>query len=594
VADRAWRRLQARLRGDPIGLLLLGLGLLLAGLVLAAPLVTAENPVETDFGRVLLPPSAAHWLGTDDFGRDVLARLLHGGRASLSIAGVAVLIAMGVGVTIGLLAGYLGGAIDLAATKLIDVLLAFPRLVLAIAVAALMGGGILPLIIAISIVAWPAHARIIRGFTLQLRGAGHVLAARCLGTPTWKILLNHVALALLGPILVLGLLDLGSLILAVSALSFLGLGIAPPAPEWGAMLNEGRASMAEAPWLVLAPGCAILIIVLALNHLGDALRDGAEGRPAHGPGDWLRWPAGRRERRAREARLRRIGAAGQPARGRAAGRDAPLLELDAVSVRVADPRSPYHGRVILDRVGLAVRAGECVGLVGESGSGKSTIAMLALGLMRPPLTLSDGGIRLFGEDVAGWRWDDWQPLRGRFIALVNQDPLAALNPVLRIGVQLREAMQVHGAVPPDQQAARLRDILADVDLPARVLDQYPHELSGGMCQRVVIAMAVVNRPALLIADEPTTALDVTTQARVLDLLRRLQRRHGLGLLFISHDLRVVARVADRVVVLRDGQVVEAGETRATFATPAAAYTRALMAALPGGGLAARAEGPPPC
>ena len=580
MVDRGWRRLGARLKRDPIGVLLLGLALLLVGMVLAAPLITAENPVETNFSRLLLPPDGTHWLGTDDFGRDVLARLLHGGRASLSIAAVAVLIVMGLGVTIGLLAGYLGGLVDLVVTKIIDVLLAFPRLVLAIAVAALMGGGILPLIIAISIVAWPAYARIIRGFTLQLRHEGHVLAARCLGTPTWKILLNHVALALLGPILVLGLLDLGSLILAVSALSFLGLGIAPPAPEWGAMLNEGRASMAEAPWLVLAPGSAILIVVLALNYAGDVLRDAAEGRPTHGPRHWLRWPFGKRG--GHEARLQRIGAASC---------DAPLLALEAVSVRVADPRSPYQGRVILDRVGLSVRAGECVGLIGESGSGKSTMAMLALGLMRPPLTRSDGRVLLFGEDTAGWRWDDWQPVRGRFVALVTQDPLGALNPLLRIGPQIREVMQVHGAVPPEQQAARLREVLADVDLPERVIEQYPHELSGGMRQRVVIAMAVVNRPALLIADEPTTALDVTTQARVLDLLRRLQRRYGLGLLFISHDLRVVARMADRVVVLRDGQVVEAGATRAIFVSPQAAHTRALMAAVPGRRLAAGRE---PC
>jgi peptide/nickel transport system permease protein len=586
VADRALRRFTARLRGDPIGIVLLGLALLLVAMVLAAPLVTGENPVEPDFSRVLLPPGAAHWLGTDDFGRDVLARLLHGGRASLSIAVTAVLIVMAIGVTLGLLAGFVGGVVDLALTKVIDVLLAFPRLVLAIAVAALMGGGIVPLIIAISIVAWPAYARIIRGFTLQLRDEGYVLAARCLGTPTWKILLHHIALTLLGPILVLGLLDLGSLILAVSALSFLGLGIAPPAPEWGAMLNEGRASMEEAPWLVLAPGGAILVVVLALNYFGDVLRDGAEGRPTHGPRHWLRWPAitkGQRDQQAaRDARVRRI---------TAAGTTAPLLDLDAVSVRVADARSPYDGRVILDCVGLAVHAGECVGLIGESGSGKSTIATLALGLMRAPLAQGSGRLCLFGEDTTGWSWDDWHPLRGRFVALVNQDPLSALNPVLRIGEQISEVMRVHRAVPPAQQDERLREVLADVDLPLRVIGQYPHQLSGGMRQRVAIAMAVVNRPALLIADEPTTALDVTTQARVLDLLRRLQQRHALGLLLISHDLRVVARVADRVVVLREGRVVETGETRCTFATPKAAYTRALMAAVPGRRRIVAAEGP---
>ena len=575
MAERIRRRLVARLSGDKLGVLLLLMALCLACMVLAAPLITAENPVETDFSRLLLPPSAAHWLGTDDFGRDVLARLLHGGRTSLSIALVAVLIVMAIGVSLGLLAGYLGGIFDLVVTKVTDVLLAFPRLVLAIAVAALMGGGILPLIVAISIVAWPAYARIIRGFTLQVRNEGYVRAARCLGTPSWKILLHHIALTLLGPILVLGLLDLGSLILAVSALSFLGLGIAPPAPEWGAMLNEGRASMEEAPWLVLAPGCAILIIVLALNYVGDILRDGAEGRPIHGPRDWLPWPTitprGRALLAARAARLCRIAEAGAAA---------PLLELEALSVHVAEARSPDDGRPILQRVSIAVRSGECVGLVGESGSGKSTMAALALGLLRPPLARSEGRVLLFGEDSRDWSWDDWQAVRGRFVALVNQDPLSALNPVLRIGAQIREVMQVHGAIPAAEQEQRLREVLADVDLPERVIARFPHELSGGMRQRVVIAMAVVNRPALLIADEPTTALDVTTQLRVLDLLRRLQQRQAMGLLFISHDLRVVGRVADRVVVLKDGQVVESASARDIFTAPQAAFTRTLMASVP--------------
>jgi peptide/nickel transport system permease protein len=570
VAERAARRGAARLRGDPFGMALLALAALLVAMVLAAPLLTGADPTSTDFRSVLLPPSWDHPLGTDDFGRDVLARLLHGGRVSLSIAVLAVLIVMTLGISVGLVAGFFGGVVDLVLTKLIDVLLAFPRLVLAIAVAALMGGGVVPLIIAISVVAWPAYARIVRGFTLQVRNEGYVLAARCLGTPTWGILLQHIALALLGPIIVLGLLDLGSLILAVSALSFLGLGVVPPAPEWGAMLNEGRASIEEAPWLVLAPGLAILLVVLAVNYFGDVLRDGAEGRPTHGPRDWLR-PGGR-DRADVAARLDRIANQSD---------DAPLLTFDGVGVRVADPRSPYDGRAILSGVSLDVRAGECVGLIGESGSGKSTLALLALGLMRPPLALHAGRVALFGEDTASWNWDSWQAVRGRGVALVNQDPLSALNPVLTIGAQIGEVMRIHGAIPPARQEARLREVLADVDLPERVLGQYPHELSGGMRQRVVIAMAVANRPALLIADEPTTALDVTTQARVLDLLRALQRRYRLGLLFISHDLRVVARVADRVVVLRHGQVVESAPAEAIFARPRCDYTRELMAALPG-------------
>jgi peptide/nickel transport system permease protein len=487
------------------------------------------------------------------------------------VAAVAVLIVMSIGVTVGVTAGYFGGGVDLVLTKIIDVLLAFPRLVLAIAVAALMGGGMVPLIIAISVVAWPAYARIIRGFTLQVAQEGYVSAARCLGTPAWKVLTSHIALNLVGPILVLAMLDIGNLILAVSALSFLGLGVPPPAPEWGAMLNEGRGSMEVAPWLVLAPGLAIFVVVLAANYFGDIVRDSVEGRPVHGPRDWLRLP-----RRTASPR------AGSPAVARSAdhGPASPALDLRDVGIEVTDRRSPYFGRRILNDVSLRVGRGESVGLIGESGSGKSTLAALALGLTRPPLELTGGRASLFGEDTAGWSWDDWQQVRGRRVSLVNQDPLSALNPVLRVGDQIREVMRC----PRHRRAAadeRLREVLDEVGLPRRVVRQFPHELSGGMRQRAVIAMAIVNKPDLLVADEPTTALDVSTQIRILDLLRGLQDRHGLALLFVSHDLRVVARVADRVVIMRGGEVVESGAAAGVFADAAHPYTRELIAAMPG-------------
>jgi peptide/nickel transport system permease protein len=569
VSERLTRNLLGTLRRDPPGLLLLAMVSILVALCLMAPWITAADPTATDFANMLLPPGLAHPLGTDDFGRDVLARLLYGGRASLAIAAVAVVVVMALGVTVGIVAGYFGGAVDIVLTKIVDVLLAFPRLVLAIAVAALMGGGMVPLIIAVSAVAWPAYARIIRAFTLQIRREGYVLAARAIGTPIWKVLVHHVGLNLLGPILVLTMLDLGNLILAISALSFLGLGVAPPRPEWGAMLNEGRAMMELAPWLVLAPGGAIFLVVLAANYFGDIVRDSAEGRPVHGPSDWLRLgrPGARRLPR---TSVREPSAAEQP-----------LVALDQVTVDVTDPRSPYFGRRILDGVSVSVRQGECVGLIGESGSGKSTLAALTLGLTRRPLALTAGSVRLFGAGTGGWSWDDWRDVRGRAVCLINQDPLSALNPVLRIGEQIGEVMAVHSGASPKAIEARVREVVREVHLPESVTERYPHELSGGMRQRVVIAMGLVNRPSLLIADEPTTALDVSTQLRILDLLRDLQGRYGLGLLFVSHDLRVVSRVADRVVILKEGRVVEEGPTETVFTTSRQPYTRELMAAIPG-------------
>lgn len=574
MSDRVLRRFASGLRRDPVGMLLLAIVVAMLAAVLAAPLISGLSPVDTDFKQVLVPPNAVNWLGTDDFGRDVFTRLLYGGRTSLTVAAIAVLIVMSIGVTVGIVAGYFGGVVDLVLTKIIDVLLAFPRLVLAIAVAALMGGGMVPLTIAISVVAWPAYARIIRGFTLQLAQEGYVSAARCLGTPTWKILTGHIALNLTGPILVLAMLDIGNLILAVSALSFLGLGVPPPAPEWGAMLNEGRGSMEIAPWLVLAPGMAIFIVVLAANYFGDIVRDSVEGRPVHGPRNWLRRP---RWGASRPLHAQAIVASYETSPDAAS----PALDLQAVRVEVVDRRSPYFGRPILNEVSLRVGRGESIGLIGESGSGKSTVAALALGLTRPPLGLVSGRTALFGQDTAHWSWDDWQQLRGRMATLVNQDPLAALNPVLRIGDQIREVMQAHLAPSPAAIEHRLSEVLDEVQLPARVLRQYPHELSGGMRQRVVIAMAVINRPKLLIADEPTTALDVSTQLRILDLLRDLQARYGLALVFVSHDLRVVSRVVDRVVIMRNGTVMDSGPTATVFGNASHPYTHELLTAVPG-------------
>jgi len=569
MSDRVLRRFSGSLRRDPVGILLLAIVIIIAAAVMAAPLISSLSPVATDFKQVLLPPNAVNWLGTDDFGRDVFIRLLYGGRTSLMVAAIAVVIVMSIGVTVGVVAGYFGGVVDLVLTKVIDVLLAFPRLVLAIAVAALMGGGMVPLVIAISVVAWPAYARIIRGFTLQVSQEGYVSAARCLGTPTWRILTGHIALNLIGPILVLAMLDIGNLILAVSALSFLGLGVPPPAPEWGAMLNEGRGSMEIAPWLVLAPGLAIFVVVLAANYFGDIVRDSVEGRPVHGPRNWLRLPSRKRYKSVAVAS------------GNSAASPASALDLQGLCIEVTDRRSPFFGKRILNDVSLNVGRGESVGLIGESGSGKSTLAALALGLTRPPLALTAGRARLFGQDTAQWSWDDWQQVRGRAVSLVNQDPLSALNPVLRVGDQIREVMRTHLDTPRAAVEERLREVLDEVHLPERVIRQFPHELSGGMRQRAVIAMAIVNKPALLIADEPTTALDVSTQIRILDLLRDLQDRYGLALLFVSHDLRVVARVADRVVIMRSGEVVESGPTAKVFTAATHPYTRELVTAMPG-------------
>jgi ABC-type dipeptide/oligopeptide/nickel transport system ATPase component len=255
--------------------------------------------------------------------------------------------------------------------------------------------------------------------------------------------------------------------------------------------------------------------------------------------------------------------------------NAPLLQTEALSIEYRSERGVVAAA---QDVSIVVREGESVALVGESGSGKSTIARATLGLL-PPRTarISAGRLLIEGRDVTAYSQEQWERLRGQPVAMVFQDPLSFLNPVMRVGRQIAESVQRHDAGAPDV-TARVAELLDLVRLPASTIRAYPHELSGGMRQRVLLAVALGCRPRLLIADEPTTALDVTTQAEILALLRDLRQRLGMSMLLISHDLGVVWEECERVYVMLRSRIVESGETRQVFAQPAHAYTAGLIKA----------------
>jgi peptide/nickel transport system permease protein len=276
--SRFRRDLRRQVRGDPFATAaLVALGAVALGAV-AAPAITPYDPVAVDFSQALQPPTTTHPLGTDNFGRDVLSRILFGGRTSLGAAVAATAALAVLSLVAGILAGYGGGWVDLGLSRVMDVLLAFPRLVLAIAVAALLGGSTLSVVVALTAVSWPAYARIIRSFVLQTKHEGYVLAARACGASPWRIMRHHVLGAVVGPMVILVTLDLSQVILSLASLSFLGLGTRPPAPEWGTMLNEGRSFIEEAPWLFFVPGLAIFLVVICANYLGDTLRDALDPR----------------------------------------------------------------------------------------------------------------------------------------------------------------------------------------------------------------------------------------------------------------------------------------------------------------------------
>ena len=546
-------------RAARVGLLLIALVL---GPALLAPWLPLPDPALTEPAQRMLPALApGHLLGTDHLGRDLLARLVWGARSSIAVGTLATLLAALVGGIIGLAAASLGRLVDTLAMRGVDVLMAFPYLLLALAIVAALGPGLANAMLAIAVANIPFFARAVRGAALEIRHQDYIAAARLAGHGEARILLAEVLPNLAPTVLVLMTTTLGWMILETAGLSFLGLGAQPPAADLGSMLGEGRELLSVHPRVAVLPGLVILVLVVGINLLGDALRDLIDPR-------WSAAPV-------RAGSLR---TAARPRGPQPTGPGDWLLQVRDLGVAVpsaagAAPLAAVRG---LD---FDIAAGERVALVGESGSGK-TLTALALLRLLPAGARLRGRVWLDGDELTALRERQLRRLRGRRLAYVPQEPLTALDPLFRVGQQLDEALRAHG--PAHDIAARGDGLLADVGLDAvpDLRRRYPHELSGGQRQRVAIAMALAHGPELLIADEATTALDVTVQQEILALLLRLCAEQGRALLFVSHDLALVARVCERVLVMYAGRIVEDGPVRAVLERPAHPYSAALLACSP--------------
>ena len=557
----AWARLSRN------KLAVLGLALVVAIVVisLAAPLLPLPDPDATAPADRLQPPfSPGHVLGTDHLGRDLLSRLIWGTRVSLAVGVVATAIAALVGSGIGLLAGFYGRWVDNILMRGIDMLMAFPYLLLALGIVAVLGPGLLNALYAIAIVNIPFFARSVRGITVGLVRREYVDAARLAGYSDRRILLGELLPNVLPTVVITISTTLGWMILETAGLSFLGLGAQPPQADLGSMLGEGRKLIITAPHVATLPGLVILFLVVGINLLGDGLRDVLDPR--------LKSGALLRPGAATEVRVDRQ----KPESGATAA----LLAVENLRTYFF-VGSQIHRAV--DGVSFSLQPGECVGIVGESGCGKSVTAQSILGLVpSPPGRVEAGSIRFHGENLLDLPLHELRRVRGGRIAYVFQDPLSTLNPLLRVGEQLVEAIREHQSLSRAQAWQRAVALLAQVQIadPAGRARSFPHELSGGMRQRVGIAMALANDPEIIIADEPTTALDVTVQAEVLRLLDTLRRERNAALLFITHDFGVVSAVCDRLLVMYAGRVVETGTVQDLFADPRHPYTRRLLACVP--------------
>ncbi len=550
-----WRRL----RRDPV--VVASLVFLLAVVVAAvfAPQLAPYDPIENDLRNALQGPGADHLLGTDELGRDVLSRILYGARLSLVASLLAVVIAIAIGFPLGLLAGFRGGRLDAVTMRISDGLMALPGLIVILAIISVFGNSLVKAMVALGVVLAPTFLRLTRGVALNVRTEPYIDAVRVLGLPSTRILRRHVLPHVAPSLIVHTSLMLGVALLVEAGLSYVGLGIQPPDASWGAMLTKASASLRRQPFVIFPPGLAIVLTVLALNLVGDAVRD-AVGR--------VERPTVHR-RRAR----RRPAASAEPVDPTA------VLELRDLVVGF-----PIGGRMtpVVDGVSLTVHRGEVVGLVGESGCGKTVTALATIGLVDAPGQVLAGSVRVDGVELVGRSERELRRLRGDTVAMVFQDPASSLDPAQTVGDQIGESLRVHRGLSRREATARAVELLGHVGITDAVsrVRAYPHEFSGGMAQRVAIASALACDPRLLIADEPTTALDVTVQAEILDLLRRLQAEREMAVVIVTHDLGVVADLCQRAVVMYAGEVVETGTVEDLFADPRHPYTRALLAALP--------------
>jgi peptide/nickel transport system permease protein len=542
----------------------------IAVIALLAPVLPLADPDHTDLANRMAPPFSHHaLLGTDQLGRDMLSRLVWGTRVSLLVGVVAAVIAATIGSTIGIIAAYYGRFIDTALMRGIDMLMAFPYLLLALAIVAALGPSLTHAMIAIVIVNVPFFARTVRGTTVGLRRADFMAAARLSGQSSARIIAFELFPNVLPVVVVTASTSIGWMILETAGLSFLGLGAQPPMADLGGMLGDGRNLLEVAPHVATIPGIAILLIAVGVNLLGDGVRDILDPRLKSGGLARIR-PA--TEVAPRAERLARL-----PPEGQEPGA---LLQLRGLDTRFRIGRSVWNA---VSGVDMVVRPGEAIGIVGESGSGKTVTALSILGLVASPPGRIEGGEILFnGEDLLSLPAERLRAIRGDRIAYVFQDPLTTLNPLQTVGAQVMEAIRTHQRLRGKDAWARAVALLDAVGIPepAQKARTYPHELSGGQRQRIGIAMALANQPDLVVADEPTTALDVTTQARVLKLLAELRRENDAAMIFISHDFGVVAELCDRVHVMYGGQVVESGPVRDVLQRPAHPYTARLLACVP--------------
>jgi peptide/nickel transport system permease protein len=527
-----------------------------------APLLGQHDPNYSELAKINAPfGTSGYPLGGDESGRDIWSRLLHSINTSAISALIGTSVALVVGVTFGLLGGYAGPRARAWIEWTFTLVMTFPGLLLLIILMPVTGGDYRWTMLIFGFLLSPGIYRIVRNLVLAVKNELYVDAARVSGLSNWRILSRHVLFVVRGPIIIAAAFMAGSAITLQSGLAFLGVG-SKEVPSFGQMIGSGFVNLYISPMQFIWPSVLLGLISASLVLLGNSLRDTMEGSRTKAK------PTAR-PRAVPEAAT--AGPAQEPTNA--------LLEVRDLRVAYPSPHGTMHE--VVRGVSLSISPGQTLGLVGESGSGKTQTAFAVLGVLPNEAVVTGGSIRLDGRELVGLADSQKAGLRGKVVSYIPQEPMSNLDPSYTVGSQLIEGMRAASGISKKEAKERVLALLGRCGIPdpKRTFNSYPHQISGGMAQRVLIAGAVASRPKLLIADEPTTALDVTVQAEILDLLRDLQSELGMAVLLVTHNFGVVADSCDEIAVMQYGRVVETGPAREIFENPQDDYSKMLLGSI---------------
>jgi ABC-type dipeptide/oligopeptide/nickel transport system ATPase component/ABC-type dipeptide/oligopeptide/nickel transport system permease subunit len=566
-----------RLLRNPLGIIAI---VILLGLAVMAVFADALAPFDENFANIsktLAAPDDVNILGTDSSGRDVWSRLLFGAQLTLTSALLCAAVAILIGLPAGLVAGYYAGKFEAVANWIVGILMSLPGLIVLMTIRSAYGPSVWIAMIAFGVLISPSYFRLVRSAVQSVRNELYVDAARVSGLSDVRIITRHIFSVVRAPIIIQTAAITGVAIAIQSALEFLGLGD-PAKATWGVMLSEGFKNVYLTPSLLFWPAFAMALAIGSLVLLGNAIRDALED------GEKIK----HRRKKTHAAQDAAAASAAKAARKTVAAVEAGTEHhlVKVTNLGVGYPQADGSIKKVVDDVSFHVDRGEILGIVGESGSGKSQTAFSILGLLPDTARIVAGAIQFDGNYTVAPGEDRvnqgrLSKLRGKRISYIPQEPMSNLDPAFTIGYQLVTPMVRVLGISKAEATNRAMKMLSDVGIvnPERTFKAYPHEVSGGMAQRVLIAGAISCEPDLIIADEPTTALDVTVQADVLDLIRDLQRRLGVGVILVTHNFGVVADLCDRVVVMQNGRLVEEGPVREILREPKERYTQTLLGSM---------------